>query len=112
MPSKPGSRERNYGYKSAPRDNKMGNRPRSNDLYHTSRWTKESRAFRRSYPLCEHCKKEGKIVPADVTDHIIPFPVCPDFWDMNNWQALCNRCNIQKGLKDKELINNYKAGRG
>nr|DAP90113.1 MAG TPA: HNH endonuclease [Caudoviricetes sp.] len=38
-------------------------------------------------------------------DHIIPVAVCSDFWDKTNWQALCRKCNIEKGNKDKRLIN-------
>lgn len=73
--------------------------------YHTSRWTKRSREFRKSHPLCENCKKKGLIVPSQVVDHIVPVALCEDFWDETNWQALCQHCNLEKGNKDKLLIN-------
>ena len=44
-------------------------------------------------------------VPSEVVDHIIPVAVCSDFWDKTNWQALWRKCNIEKGNKDKRLIN-------
>jgi len=86
---------------------KMGQRQRSNQRYHSWRWTKASRAHRAKHPLCEQCKKEGRIQEGEVTDHIIPFPLC-DFWDESNWQTLCSKCNIAKGNKDKRLIQQHR----
>lgn len=85
--------------------NKMENRPRSRDEYHSARWTRESRAFREAHPLCAECRRKGIITPSEVVDHIVPVSVCLDFWDKNNWQALCRKCNIEKGNRDKKLIN-------
>lgn len=86
-------------------------RERSADPYHTSRWTRLSRAWRRMHPLCEECKRNGIIKAGEVTDHIIPWPVCQDFYDENNLQTLCEDCNHAKGQKDKKLIQSYKARR-
>lgn len=83
-------------------------RVRSDDLYHTSRWTKLAKEFKQSHPLCERCKAQGLIVAAEVVDHIIPFPVCQDFFDRNNLQSLCSHCNIAKGNEDKKLIQEWK----
>jgi len=86
----------------------MQNRQRSDDPYHTNRWTKASAAFRAAHPICESCKQKGLIVPSEVTDHIIPWPVCGDFWDQTNWQALCRKCNQNKGNRDKKLIEKWR----
>lgn len=80
-------------------------RARSDDRYHTARWTRESKAFRESHPLCEMCLEKGALVPSEVVDHVIPIAICADFWDQDNWQALCKKCNIAKGNKDKKVIN-------
>ena len=61
------------------------------------------------HPLCEECKRNGIIKAGEVTDHIIPWPVCQDFYDENNLQTLCKDCNHAKGQKDKKLIQSYKA---
>ena len=82
-------------------------RERSADLYHTYRWTKESRAFKESHPLCAECRRHGRISPAEVTDHIIPYPIC-DYWDQSNWQPLCRKCNDEKGQRDKRLIEAWR----
>lgn len=84
-------------------------RERSADPYHTSRWTRLSRAWRMMHPLCEECKRHGIIKAGEVTDHIIPWPVCQDFYDENNLQTLCKDCNHAKGQRDKKLIQSYKA---
>lgn len=85
-------------------------RERSADLYHTARWTRLSRAFKASHPLCEECKKKGKIAPADVTDHVVPWPICgaEGFFNEDNLQALCHNCNHEKGQRDKKLIARWK----
>ena len=70
--------------------------------YHSHRWTRMSRAFRRDHPLCAECQRNGRIAEAQVTDHIIPPWVAGvDFWDENNWQPLCRRCNLAKGARDR-----------
>lgn len=84
---------------------RMETRPRSMDEYHTARWTRESAAFRKDHPVCEECLRHGVIRRSEVVDHIVPAPVCEDFWDQSNWQALCRKCNIAKGNRDKKIIN-------
>lgn len=85
-------------------------REKSADLYHTARWTRLSRTFRQAHPLCEECKRNGKITPAEVTDHIIPFPVCgkDGFFNEDNLQALCHNCNHEKGQRDKKIIQQWR----
>lgn len=83
-------------------------RERSSDLYHTYRWTRLSRAFRQSHPLCAECARNGRLKAAEVVDHIVPFPVCRDFFDESNLQSLCADCNIAKGNRDKVVISEWR----
>ena len=83
-------------------------RPESNELYHTVRWTKLSRRFRASHPLCARCASRGIVKEADCVDHIVPFPICEDFFDESNLQALCNQCNREKGYEDRPKIQQWK----
>jgi 5-methylcytosine-specific restriction protein A len=110
MPYKTGSRERLYGWKPKPQGNgpRMENRKPKTDLYSTSRWKRESLAWKQGHPLCEDCKSRGMTRPAEVTDHVIPFPVCGDFWDRSNWQSLCKSCNIAKGNRDRRIIEEWR----
>lgn len=85
-------------------------REKSSDLYHTARWTRLSKAFRASHPLCAACAAKGIIKAAQVADHIIPYPVCgvEGFFNESNLQALCEDCNNIKGQRDKKIINKWK----
>lgn len=47
---------------------------------------------------------------AEVTDHIVPWPVCQDFFDRSNLQSLCQTCNIAKGNRDKVVIAKWRQG--
>ena len=88
-------------------------RERSSDLYHTYRWTKLSAAFRAAHPLCAECNRKGIIKPATVVDHIIPYPICKDyFFDRSNLQSLCDECNHEKGQRDKRLIGEWRRSTG
>ena len=86
-------------------------RERSDDLYHTSRWTKLSASWRAMHPLCEECKRQGKITAAQVVDHILPWPVCgkQGFFDTSNLQSLCATCNHEKGQRDKKTIQEWRC---
>jgi 5-methylcytosine-specific restriction protein A len=103
MATRPGKAKRLYGLKPKARSGGYV-RERSMDEYHTSRWTRAARAFKASHPLCEECKRKGIIQAAEVVDHIIPAPLCEDFYDESNWQSLCRRCNAEKGNRDKKLF--------
>lgn len=83
-------------------------RPKSDSPYHTSRWTKLAKAWKVAHPLCEECKRKGLVVPAEVVDHIIPWPICEDFFDESNLQSLCAGCNTLKGIKDRPAIIKWK----
>lgn len=83
-------------------------RERSADPYHSYRWTRLSLAFRESHPLCERCKRAGIVKAATCVDHIIPYPVCRDFYNRANLQALCDDCNNQKGQEDKAVIDAWR----
>lgn len=91
------------------RPSKMENRPKSADLYHTYYWTRLSKAWRQEHPLCAQCLKEGRVTPAEVVDHITPYPICGDsgFYDRDNLQSLCQQCNITKGNQDKKRIQDW-----
>lgn len=88
-------------------------RPRSKPssaLYHTWRWTQLSRVFRAEHPLCEECKRQGRLRPSTCVDHIEPWPICGEkrFFDRANLQALCEECNNTKGQRDKKKIQEWR----
>ncbi len=65
------------------------------------RWRKGRAWFLKRHPLCAECKKQGKIVAATVVDHIVPHRGDMDlFWDMDNWQPLCETCHNKKTARE------------
>lgn len=54
-------------------------------------------------PLCEHCKKGGRVEPAAEVDHIIPFEGKEDplRLDWDNLQSLCRTCHKRKTAEDQ-----------
>lgn len=66
-----------------------------------SRWLRASTLFRKSNPLCVMCEKEGVYKVGDCVDHITPHRDNEElFWDVNNWQVLCNRHHGYKTAKE------------
>lgn len=60
-------------------------------------WRNARRAYLANHPLCKECEKQGKLTPATVIDHIIPHRGNKKlFWDMGNWQPLCETCHDKK----------------
>ena len=82
--------------------------------YNTARWHKLSASFRADprNALCAECKRKGIIQPAEVVDHIVPWPICKEyFFDRSNLQPLCRKCNHEKGQRDKAIIQQWKSSR-
>ncbi len=62
-----------------------------------AKWQAARKRFLQLHPLCAECKKNGRITPATVVDHVIPHRGNkPLFWDENNWQPLCKCCHDKK----------------
>ncbi len=109
MPTKPKrKRVRLYGVHGGEDPTAKRERKVTDERYHTYRWEKASIAFRKEHPLCEECKRNGRVTPSEVVDHIVPAALCKDFWDRRNWQALCKKCNMAKGNRDKVYIQGRK----
>jgi len=54
---------------------------------YTYQWRKASKEFLKKHPLCVHCEREGRLIPATEVDHIKPHGGDRKlFWNKNNWQ--------------------------
>lgn len=61
------------------------------------KWRKARVFFLEAHPFCTKCKAEGKLIKADVVDHIVPHRGDEAlFWDESNWQPLCKKCHDRK----------------
>jgi 5-methylcytosine-specific restriction protein A len=79
---------------------------------YTGRWQMASRAYLHAHPLCEECKRHGRLTAATVVDHITPHRGDKTlFWDESNWQALCKSCHDEKtGREDRWIQYGYGKG--
>lgn len=62
-------------------------------LYRKNRWRKKSEAFRRANPLCEYCKRLGKVRASQVADHAIPHHGNEQSFWHGKLVALCKECH-------------------
>ena len=75
---------------------------RAQQFYRTQAWQTLSKLQRTREPLCEHCKANGRLRPADVADHIVELK---DDWskglELSNLQSLCHQCHNRKTQVEK-----------
>lgn len=70
------------------------------------KWGKARRLHLANNPLCVMCKAKGKIVAAEVVDHIIPHREDKQlFWDPNNWQSLCKFHHDSTKQSEEKSVN-------
>lgn len=83
-------------------------RPSARQRGYTSKWEKARKAYLAEHPLCETCRRAGRITAATVVDHITPHRGdYKMFWDRKNWQPLCDaapwRCHSSKKQSEERL---------
>jgi 5-methylcytosine-specific restriction endonuclease McrA len=63
------------------------------DQLYGRRWKRRARLQLMKEPLCAMCEKAGKIVPAQVADHIIPHHGDINLFWHSRLQSLCWPCH-------------------
>lgn len=65
-------------------------------------WAKVAAYVReRDCYLCQECKRQGVLTPANTVDHIVPIYAAPERrLDADNCEVLCVRHNVLKGYAD------------
>ena len=73
-------------------------RPTSSQRGYDARWRRARLRFLKANPLCVHCLRKNRSVVANQVDHIdaVTGPDDPKFWDITNWQPLCDSCHSRK----------------
>ena len=71
------------------------------------KWQKARAAWIEAHPLCEYCKREGRVTAGSVVDHITPHQGNMTlFWARTNWQTLCGPChNVVKKAEESRSID-------
>jgi 5-methylcytosine-specific restriction endonuclease McrA len=58
------------------------------------KWQKARAAWIEAHPLCEYCKREGRVTAATVVDHSTPHRGdMTIFWERTKWVSLCTNCH-------------------
>ena len=65
-------------------------------LYNTNRWKIRSLRQRRREPLCASCKAAGRIVLADLADHVVKHDGDLELFWHGELQSLCSSCHSQR----------------
>lgn len=92
---------------------KERNRASSHQRGYNGAWRRARAAFLMDHPLCEECRREGRLTPATVVDHITPHKGNRElFWNEKNWQALCKSCHDRKTAKEDGGFGNKEVGAG
>lgn len=78
---------------------------------YNSKWRRLSKLYLKAHPLCCECKRQSKLTPATVVDHIVPHRGNQKLmWDESNWQSLCKRCHDRKTARfDRTPTYGYKT---
>jgi hypothetical protein len=79
------------------------------EFYFTTGWRETAKRYRINNPLCEECRRQGRLEEAVVTDHIIPIKQGGAIWDERNYQALCRiHDQMKRGKESHNIIEQYK----
>lgn len=101
---------------------KKDNYGRYGSFYHSWRWKKVSKEYRKTHYWCVMCLKRGLYRKADVVDHIVPIRAIATKdgkkingwskrWDWSNYEALCNADHAKKTRavdETKFILDDYR----
>lgn len=80
------------------------------DIYQSSRWKAERKAFLIGRPLCEcdECRSRNMVTAATVVHHVKPHRGDPElFWDWNNWSPRAKSCHDRETMREVHERNRH-----
>ena len=69
-------------------------------FYQSRQWRSVRAAFLREHPLCGACGVAGRLVPAQVVDHVVPIKDGGARFEAANLQSLCVSCHNAKTARE------------
>lgn len=76
--------------------------PRQEDknFYSSARWRATRASVLRRSPLCEDCRRLGRLTPAEHVHHVLPRKDRPDLaYRPENLESLCQPCHNARGVR-------------
>lgn len=81
--------------------------PKETDPFYLSvAWRRFRAWYLTKHPLCEQCEKEGRLIPADMVDHITEIKDGGARLAEENAMSLCWKCH---GIKTQQAKNHRKG---
>jgi 5-methylcytosine-specific restriction protein A len=69
--------------------------------YKSTRWLKARARFLGEHPLCESCREQNRVTPANTVDHREAHRGDVEkFWNEDNWAASCASCHSKKTARE------------
>ena len=81
-------------------------------LYSTAFWKKQRQIQLSKKPLCASCLLNGKVVQAEVVDHVFPHRRDATKFRVNLWQSLCVPCHSLKTSEENKGTYFYYSSNG
>jgi len=69
-------------------------------FYNSAAWIRCRDAFLATHPTCTLCELKGKLVKAEICDHIISIKHGGAKFDRSNLQSMCAPCHSAKSITD------------
>lgn len=84
---------------------------RNSHIYDTQRWKRISIKKRTVTPFCEDCEDEGRMVIADVVDHIVELEDGGKPYNWSNLKSLCHYHHNLKSSRERKLRGGMGGGK-
>jgi 5-methylcytosine-specific restriction endonuclease McrA len=78
-------------------------KPSNQEFYNSTGWRKTRAYYLAQYPLCEVSLAEGRTVPGEVIDHIIPISVGGAKMDARNFMTLSKQVHDKKSALEAHV---------
>jgi 5-methylcytosine-specific restriction protein A len=79
----------------------------SSRKYYNAQWNNLRKVYLATHPICEPCRKNGKVVPATLVHHVLPIKEGGARLDSENLMSCCSACHEAIHGKDRWKRRTY-----
>ena len=85
--------------------------PKETDPFYLSvRWRRFRSWYLGKHPMCEQCQREGRLVQADMVDHVVELRDGGAALSEDNAMSLCRKCHAVKTAEVRDKRKNHQVG--